>query len=121
MPTGFLNSRGQAENQNRGTTLHFDRGIMAAFVGVILTLLVQTGSLIWWASHVSTTMAEQERRIISVETWRDNMTHQNELLIRMEAEHAHQTDTLSKILKDHEDLEHRVMQLELTRRLPAGK
>jgi hypothetical protein len=117
-----VKSAARAPNPNPGTTIHFDRGIMTAFIGVILTLLVQTGSLVWWASSVNTTVHDQERRIVSMETWRGEMTRQNELLIRMDEQRNRQNEVTAKMTRDQETLERRVAQLEnMLQRLPRSK
>lgn len=107
MPTGFRyeDSRGHSHD----ASFHVDKSIIAALVSIILVLLVQTGSFIWWASRMSTTVDVHDRRLESVEAWRAIMTVQNETVARLETRIADQNRRLERLEHNLDRAEARVV------------
>jgi hypothetical protein len=48
---------------------HFDKTAIGMIVGVIVALIAQTVSFVWWASGLSSNVTDQGRRIVIMETW----------------------------------------------------
>jgi hypothetical protein len=107
MPTGFRyeDSRGKAHE----ASFHVDKAVIGALVSIILVLLMQTGSFIWWASKISTTVDVHDRRLESVESWRSLVTTQNEMLVRLEARFSDQTRRLERLERSVDQMEARAV------------
>lgn len=107
MPTGFRyeDSRGHSHD----ASFHVDKSIVAALVSIILVLLVQTGSFIWWASKISTTVDVHDRRLESVESWRSLVMTQNEMLVRLETKFGDQTRRLDRLERGLDQMEARAV------------
>jgi hypothetical protein len=75
----------------RDAYYHLDKSALAMLVSIIMVLIMQTGTFVWWASKVSTTIETHDHRIAGVETWRALMMTQNEMLVRLETKFADQT------------------------------
>ena len=84
MPTGF--SYKDERGRQHDAYFRIDKMLVGALIAIILAILTQTGAFIWWASHISTSVSEQERRITGIESWRDTSTRQNESIIRVTTE-----------------------------------
>lgn len=102
MGTGFHN---QETATVQDTYYHVDKSLIGALVMIIIAILTQTGAFLWWASRISTTVEEQERRIVDVESWRSGLSKQNEEIVRLQVK--------------YDELLHRVVILE-TPRLPSA-
>ena len=50
-----------------------DKGMVAALIAVTIAIATQTGSFLWWASSISTTVSDQGRRITDMEGWRGSV------------------------------------------------
>lgn len=83
-----------------GESFHVDKRIPLA---LIVTLLIQTGGIAWWASAISSAQAEAtkervkiETRVGQVEASRDDL---KERVIRIESKIEGQNETLQRILQ----------------------
>jgi hypothetical protein len=81
MPTGFRYE--DEAGRPHDAFFRIDKGMVAALVGMTIAIVTQTGSFLWWASSISTTVSQQERRLADMETWRGSTTTRNEELVRL--------------------------------------
>ena len=56
-----------APARSRDMYWHFDKTAMGLIAGLIVAVVLQTGSFIWWASGVTHDVQEQGRRIAAIE------------------------------------------------------
>jgi hypothetical protein len=63
--------------------LHIDKGMIGALVALTIAIITQTGSFLWWASAMSTTVQNQEKRLNEIDTWRGNAVTRNEELVKL--------------------------------------
>jgi hypothetical protein len=75
-----------AEWRTDPNSFRFDRGALTLFGGLITAILLQTGSFIWWASHISSSIIEMERRLTIVEAWRENQGTQSAQNVRVQTQ-----------------------------------
>ena len=74
-----------------------DKSALAMLVSIVMVLLIQTGTFVWWASKVATTVETHDHRIASVETWRALMMTQNEMLVRLETRFSDQVRRIERL------------------------
>ena len=103
MPTGFRYQDEQGHAHD--AFFRIDKGMVAALVGVTIALLTQTGSFLWWASSISTTVSDQGRRITDIEGWRGGTTVQREEIAGMKA----RLDDLAHRIYFLESVTHRIV------------
>lgn len=85
-------------HDRRSEPWHMDKRVP---ISLILALLIQTGSFIWWAAGVSFELRDHERRIMSVETFNTQVTVSlggiGDRMARVEEKLSAQSDTLNRI------------------------
>ena len=87
--------------------LHIDKGMVGALVALTIAIITQTGSFLWWASAMSTTVQTQQKRLDDIDNWRSAVVNRNEELVKLSVLMAELID--------------RVKTLEGRTRLPEGK
>jgi hypothetical protein len=89
----------------RNTYYHLDKSALAMLASIVMVLLIQAGTFIWWASKISATAETHDRRIASVETWRVLMMTQNEALVRLETRISDQVRRIERLetVMDYQD------------------
>lgn len=87
-----------AQGKNQGGDWHLDRKVT---IGIILALLLNAGSSIWWASKLDYTVQNHEERITvnaaALTQLRDHNGALYERLARIETYQQVQTETLQEI------------------------
>lgn len=83
--------------QTRDAYYHLDKSALAMLLSIVMVLLIQTGTFVWWASKVATTVETHDHRIASVETWRALMMTQNEMLVRLETRFSDQVRRIERL------------------------
>jgi hypothetical protein len=77
---------------------HLDKKVPVA---LIVAIIMQTATAVWWAAGISARDNEQERRISSIEVWQDGTQQQlqklNESVARMDERLGLQIELLKEI------------------------
>lgn len=81
----------------RDAYYHLDKSALTMLMSIVMVLLIQTGTFIWWASKINMTVETHSSRIASVETWRALMMTQNETLVRLETKFTDQARRIERL------------------------
>jgi len=95
-----MEGQGVSDADPAGGNFHIDKRVPVA---LIVTMLVQTAGVVWWAATLQAAQAQAlvdgrriESRVERMETQRDDLTTR---VIRIEEKLVGQTDSLERILR----------------------
>lgn len=72
-----------ADKSGSDSYWHFDKSAIALIIGLIMTLLVQTGSFVWWASGLNYAVKDQDKRLQTLEMWKETQRTQDVELAKL--------------------------------------